>query len=833
MVRHWRGIYLAKLRANQAQLQTIADRNPINYQPLYLLVEAERLRAQLAFDRSLSKAGKGNLAVNVGSGSEPQRPPAISPSSSSSRPVLRPASASSLHTPVPIGNSGGQSGAEQANVRVTDAYAAAISACSTIKSRHSSSSSAPQNPHLCILAMASELCSRFHLENGNHGPAVSHMMNSLQAYADWNADRKRQLLMREFPNLHRARVTHLQHAPHHGSGGRAGGEEGREVAVGSDGSAQGGGKKELLLVRNDAMFKFHHDDDSQDNSPSGEGDSSADGSRDRSSSAPDSDKGGGTSASSIQSSPSMQSAGHSTYSIAEEAVDVDSSVLASNQNVSQPQNRVSLAGGGAGSDFDLRTVIKATQAISSELQLDRLLSTLMRIVLTNSGGEKGLLLSKRAHVNGKRYAHLPKRSRKKKKRRDSGHSAQPAAATAAAAGRRKSPSAGSKDSKPAAPSSSNEENDDEDASPSAESDASAEEAEGSSDSEEDWVVEVESNIADFRQMQPQTSKSDFATVSFSSGNISADTDANIRQVSGNAPEQGKLGKRSPKVSGGGSASSPRPPADHHYPLSIVNYVINSKRSVILSDASLDRRFSSDPYISSRRIRSVLCTPLIHRNKLVSVLFLENNTSAATFTAERLVVCRLLVQQAAISIDNARLYHQLTRTNQTLEDKVATRTAELEEAMKIATEANKAKSSFLSANSPQHSVKHHSQQPRSDSPLACSLACFQSQYESRDQNADGQCCSCARDRELLTPFFSASSRSLLPALLRPLSSVQNGVLGGTSLLLESASNLNAEQKEILEIIKTSGEVMLTLINGQHHTALQCWAAHLLPAHTPVC
>lgn len=40
---------------------------------------------------------------------------------------------------------------------------------------------------------------------------------------------------------------------------------------------------------------------------------------------------------------------------------------------------------------------------------------------------------------------------------------------------------------------------------------------------------------------------------------------------------------------------------------------------------------------------------------------------------------------------------------------------------------------------------------------------------------------------------------------------NGVIGGTSLLLHSDSELNKEQREIVHVIRISGEVMLTLIN----------------------
>ena len=214
MARHWRGVYLSKLRVNQAQLQAVADKNPINYQPLYLLVEAERARAQLAFDRALRQKPTISIPPSTANtqrlSSHPSptagdTSPAPSPTASTPpNRILRPSS-SSFHAPVPIASTAPAPSWDAANSKVADAYLAAINACSTIKQKHSNSSA---NPHLCILAVASELASRFHLDNGNHHLAVTHIITSLQAYSDWNADRKRQLLMKEFPNLHKVAPPH-------------------------------------------------------------------------------------------------------------------------------------------------------------------------------------------------------------------------------------------------------------------------------------------------------------------------------------------------------------------------------------------------------------------------------------------------------------------------------------------------------------------------------------------------------------------------------------------------------------------------------------------------
>jgi len=55
---------------------------------------------------------------------------------------------------------------------------------------------------------------------------------------------------------------------------------------------------------------------------------------------------------------------------------------------------------------------------------------------------------------------------------------------------------------------------------------------------------------------------------------------------------------------------------------------------------------------------VLCTPLVHQGKLMGVLYLEHERSRAAFTDGKLILLRQLAAQIAISIENARLYHNL-------------------------------------------------------------------------------------------------------------------------------------------------------------------------------
>jgi PAS domain S-box-containing protein len=96
------------------------------------------------------------------------------------------------------------------------------------------------------------------------------------------------------------------------------------------------------------------------------------------------------------------------------------------------------------------------------------------------------------------------------------------------------------------------------------------------------------------------------------------------------------------------------------PESIVHYVVRTQESVILDDAAAQPPFSWDTYIRQQHARSILCLPLINQAKLIGVLYLENNLAPHVFTPARIAVLKLLASQAAISLENTRLYRDLEK-----------------------------------------------------------------------------------------------------------------------------------------------------------------------------
>lgn len=100
--------------------------------------------------------------------------------------------------------------------------------------------------------------------------------------------------------------------------------------------------------------------------------------------------------------------------------------------------------------------------------------------------------------------------------------------------------------------------------------------------------------------------------------------------------------------------------------SIVLYVARTRKRLTLDDAARDERFGADPYIIQNKPKSVICRPIIHQGNLIGILYLENNLAYNAFTPDRQEALELLSTQAAISLQNAFLYDQVTALNRAYE-----------------------------------------------------------------------------------------------------------------------------------------------------------------------
>ena len=107
-----------------------------------------------------------------------------------------------------------------------------------------------------------------------------------------------------------------------------------------------------------------------------------------------------------------------------------------------------------------------------------------------------------------------------------------------------------------------------------------------------------------------------------------------------------------------SICATRPSTRPLLPASVLYYVLRTREGVILDDAATQPAFAADPYFREHQARSILCLPLINQAKLIGALYLENSLAPRVFAPARLAVLKLLASQAAIALENARLYRDL-------------------------------------------------------------------------------------------------------------------------------------------------------------------------------
>jgi signal transduction histidine kinase len=99
------------------------------------------------------------------------------------------------------------------------------------------------------------------------------------------------------------------------------------------------------------------------------------------------------------------------------------------------------------------------------------------------------------------------------------------------------------------------------------------------------------------------------------------------------------------------------------PAKLIQYVKNTQEVVVIDHLKTDLPVI-DEYLTQQQPKSIFCLPIRYQGKLIAIMYLQNRFTSSVFTSDRIVIINFLCTQAAISLENARLYHQ---TQQALED----------------------------------------------------------------------------------------------------------------------------------------------------------------------
>lgn len=91
--------------------------------------------------------------------------------------------------------------------------------------------------------------------------------------------------------------------------------------------------------------------------------------------------------------------------------------------------------------------------------------------------------------------------------------------------------------------------------------------------------------------------------------------------------------------------------------SIVRQVAESGEAIVTINAQEDERFASQDSIVSYKLRSILCAPLKIKGETIGVLYADNRIASGIFSDADRDLLAGFADQAAVAIDNARLFHR--------------------------------------------------------------------------------------------------------------------------------------------------------------------------------
>jgi PAS domain S-box-containing protein len=105
--------------------------------------------------------------------------------------------------------------------------------------------------------------------------------------------------------------------------------------------------------------------------------------------------------------------------------------------------------------------------------------------------------------------------------------------------------------------------------------------------------------------------------------------------------------------------------------SVTTQVANTGKAIYSSDAMADDRYSNQKSVVELHLRSIMCAPIIVREKVIGVIYLDNSSQSKMFLKSDLYLFELYAQLVSNALHNADVYEQLLRMERYNESVVST------------------------------------------------------------------------------------------------------------------------------------------------------------------
>jgi len=94
--------------------------------------------------------------------------------------------------------------------------------------------------------------------------------------------------------------------------------------------------------------------------------------------------------------------------------------------------------------------------------------------------------------------------------------------------------------------------------------------------------------------------------------------------------------------------------------SVLELIRKERQPILIEDVSADERFSGSESLKISGLRSAMCAPLVGKDQLFGVLYVDNLERPAAFTQDELNVFALVAAQAGAAVDNAMAHEKIAQ-----------------------------------------------------------------------------------------------------------------------------------------------------------------------------
>ena len=94
---------------------------------------------------------------------------------------------------------------------------------------------------------------------------------------------------------------------------------------------------------------------------------------------------------------------------------------------------------------------------------------------------------------------------------------------------------------------------------------------------------------------------------------------------------------------------------------VLNEVLETGEALLADNAYKDERLQGGESIAQLTLRSVLCVPLLYREEMIGVVYVDNRLRSGVFTEREKNLLSAFSNQASVSIQNAQLYKSIQQS----------------------------------------------------------------------------------------------------------------------------------------------------------------------------